>query len=141
MQTALLDTHQLEYTDAGAGDVVLFLPGLGSDASIWDVQVEELSKQYATDRQIVVNSLKKIVTGISDGDSKFNSAIFNGADEREPCYFLVSEIQGNQLRGNTSGLRRRDENGNIGQSGGGNGRGNGGGGCGSFGLLPTQTHH
>lgn len=75
---------------------------------------EELGQAYAKDRQIVVNALAKIVTGISDGDQAFNDALINGSDEREPCFFLVSTITGSRLRGDTTGLRRRNPDGSIG---------------------------
>lgn len=84
---------------------------------------DELGKAYEKDRQIVVNSLAKIVTGISDGDQAFNEGLINGSDEREPCFFLVSTITGSRLRGDTSGLRRRNPDGSIGS--GNSGRNNG----------------
>lgn len=80
---------------------------------------EDLGKAYAADRDIVVKALAKIVTGISDDDNAFNEAMINGGDEREPCFFLVSSITGSRLRGDTSGLRRRNPDGTIGN---GNGR-------------------
>jgi len=75
---------------------------------------EDLGEAYAKDRQIVVNALAKIVSNISDGEKVFNDSIINGADEREPCFFLTSSISGSRLKGDTSGLRRRNEDGSIG---------------------------
>lgn len=74
---------------------------------------EELSKQYAEDRRIVVEAIRKIVLGISDGDAKFNDDLINGVDEREPTFFVTSTVTKSPLRGDTSGRRRRDENGKL----------------------------
>lgn len=46
METALLDSHTLEYVSAGTGEPVLLLSGLGSDAWMWDAQVKDLSRVY-----------------------------------------------------------------------------------------------
>lgn len=83
---------------------------------------EDLGQAYAKDRQLVVNALKKIVLGMSDGDAAFNDGVINGSDEREPCFFLTSSISGSRLKGDTTGLRRRNADGSIGNGNGNNGR-------------------
>lgn len=74
---------------------------------------EELSRQYAEDRRLVVDALRKIIVGISDGDAKFNEDLINGVDEREPVFFVQSSLTKNPLRGDTTGRRRRDANGKL----------------------------
>jgi hypothetical protein len=74
---------------------------------------DELSKQYAEDRRIVIDALRKIVTGVSDGDAQFNEDLVNGVDEHEPTFFLTSALTKNPLRGDTHGYRRRDKDGKL----------------------------
>jgi hypothetical protein len=74
---------------------------------------DDVAKVYKEDRDIIVNALRTIVTGMSDMDAKWNEAQIQGADPKEPSFFLVSTVSGNRLKGDTTGLQRRDSNGNI----------------------------
>lgn len=42
----LIDGRRLTYLESGDGPPVLFLPGLGNDAGIWEPQMEELKKSF-----------------------------------------------------------------------------------------------
>jgi len=77
---------------------------------------DELAKQYAEDREIFVSSLKKIVLGMSDAESEWNTAVIEGADPKEPTYFLTKSIRGGKRDGSTDGLRRRGPDGKLGSN-------------------------
>ena len=69
---------------------------------------DALSLQYAKDRAIFERAMRKVVYGISDSEDKWNDAVVTGADPKEPCYFLVSQITRNRLEGVVRGNNTKE---------------------------------
>ena len=64
-----------------------------------------LQALYAQDAKIYQEALADIVYGIGSGDPKWLNNIVNGVIEKEPVYYLVSDIMGLRDRGNVEGKR------------------------------------
>jgi hypothetical protein len=69
--------------------------------AFWTPQ-QQVTARYAEDRQIYLDAMRKVVTGISGGDENFNEGVITAADGKEPCYLLISTISGNSSRGDIS---------------------------------------